>query len=657
MSTFTKYYNQVLGEYGDTTYGTFTAYVVKGSNGNLTGTWTYDGAYITDYTPSGIVYTDIDLSGTLTGIPFSSTGWAITYSGTSIQPQSYGSLTLTTQGAKLGVAITFTTPSTNGLPDPEWTFSDNSDLFSTNLPPVISIGSYTGQVIENAGSEITVTLHRSGADLSVESSVILLTSDGAANSTGINKDYISVNNKPVIFPGGQKSVTISLGSIVIDDAAVEGNENFGISISNASNASIGFSSGNITILDNDKSGTEETDKLKGTKNSDTLYGEGGNDTLDGTSGDDSINGGVGDDLLLGSTGDDTLNGGDGNDTLNGGAGTDAFIGGAGDDTYMIDSANEIALITENEGGGSDTLVIGYKNTTKTAVELNLGDTALSNIYIDNLTISGKGLYNLTGNDSANTLTGNASANLLTGNAGDDMLIGLAGNDTLLGGTGDDTLNGGNGVDSMNGGDGDDTYIVDHKNDSTIETNAESGSDTVETSISWTLGENLENLTLTGKAAIKGTGNALANLITGNTAANTITGGAGNDTINGGLGKDKLTGGADADIFVFDTAIKNNLDTITDFVHGTDTIQLSSAIFENLDVDMEGSLTSGFVSGAKLSSASGSNDRLIYDTKSGTLYYDADGSANVFKAIAFLKLSADPVSKLAPEIDVSDFLII
>ena len=99
---------------------------------------------------------------------------------------------------------------------------------------------------------------------------------------------------------------------------------------------------------------------------------------------------------------------------------------------------------------------------------------------------------------------------------------------------------------MFGGLGNDTYIVDNVGDKVNE-KAGQGTDLIKSSIAHTLGVNFENLTLTGKAAIDGTGNARDNVITGNTGSNHLDGGAGNDTLSGGAGDDILTGGAGADV--------------------------------------------------------------------------------------------------------------
>jgi Ca2+-binding RTX toxin-like protein len=139
-------------------------------------------------------------------------------------------------------------------------------------------------------------------------------------------------------------------------------------------------------------------------------------------------------------------------------------------------------------------------------------------------------------------------------------------DTIQGQAGNDTLNGGAGADSLAGGTGNDTYVLDNVGDVVFELLGE-GEDLIQTSLSHTLAANVENLTLTGSAAVNGTGNELGNVINGNGAANVLSGldgadqllgqsgddrllgGAGSDTLQGGSGADTLTGGAGVDLYV------------------------------------------------------------------------------------------------------------
>jgi Ca2+-binding RTX toxin-like protein len=149
----------------------------------------------------------------------------------------------------------------------------------------------------------------------------------------------------------------------------------------------------------------------------------------------------------------------------------------------------------------------------------------------------------------------------TGGAGSDNYLGGNADDDLSGGGGDDILNGGLGADLMAGGTGSDTYHVDDIGDVTDETGGD-GTDTVVSTINWTLGTDIENLTLGGTAAINAMGNALANVLTGNDGANQLDGsdgadqlfgGAGGDLLNGGSGVDQLAGGMGDDTYVVDDA--------------------------------------------------------------------------------------------------------
>jgi len=120
----------------------------------------------------------------------------------------------------------------------------------------------------------------------------------------------------------------------------------------------------------------------------------------------------------------------------------------------------------------------------------------------------------------------------------NMISGTVQADTLVGSSGNDTLDGNLGADTMTGGDGNDIYLVDNASDRVVETNTSTSQiDTVQASISWTLGANLENLVLTGVSAINGTGNERHNFITGNAANNVLNGAVGDDSMSGGDGND------------------------------------------------------------------------------------------------------------------------
>lgn len=145
--------------------------------------------------------------------------------------------------------------------------------------------------------------------------------------------------------------------------------------------------------------------------------------------------------------------------------------------------------------------------------------------------------NLIGNSSNNTLNGSNQSDNLTGNSGNDILYGNAGNDIL---------NGGEGADLLVGGVGDDTYIIDNLKDIIIE-HENQGNDTVKSYIDYTLGTNLENLTLLGTQALSGKGNNYNNIIKGNSGNNILFGYDGNDQIFGGNGNDTIYGGNNNDI--------------------------------------------------------------------------------------------------------------
>ena len=177
-------------------------------------------------------------------------------------------------------------------------------------------------------------------------------------------------------------------------------------------------------------------------------------------------------------------------------------------------------------------------------------------------------YAVYGIGTDDTLIGLAGPDRLYGGAGNDVLSGAGGNDTLKGDAGNDRLDGGAGNDVMTGGTGNDAYVVDATGDRVVE-GSHAGSDQVSASVSWTMSAEIENLTLTGSAAIDATGNASNNLLTGNAAANTLRGGAGDDRLIGGPGGDRLEGGRGDDVMFVD----NVHDTVIELAHeGSDTVR-------------------------------------------------------------------------------------
>ncbi|WP_207817496.1 M10 family metallopeptidase [Pseudomonas sp. 67(2021)] len=277
-----------------------------------------------------------------------------------------------------------------------------------------------------------------------------------------------------------------------------------------------------------------------------------------------------------------MTGNDGNNVLDGGLGADTLIGGLGNDTYIVDNLGDTVTETST--------LISEIDTVRSSVDFTLGAN------LENLVLTGNAV-NGTGNALNNTLTGNAAANTLDGGVGADTMIGGDGVDTyyvdnvgdvvietdasltaldrvfssidytlganvenliltgtanlngtgnsvnnrMTGNIGNNILDGGMGVDTMIGGAGNDTYVVDNINDVVIEQVGE-GHDLIRTSSSYTLGANVEDLTMTGSADGSLTGNALENVITGN---------AGTNYIDGGLGADTLIGGGGGDVYLVD----------------------------------------------------------------------------------------------------------
>ncbi|MES2784206.1 MAG: hypothetical protein V4684_01990 [Pseudomonadota bacterium] len=359
---------------------------------------------------------------------------------------------------------------------------------------------------------------------------------------------------------------------------------------------------------------------------------------------DYLSGGIGDDIVRGLAGNDTLLGLGGDDVLDGGMGTDSLNGGEGSDIYMfLASEHPAAEIFDNGVTGIDE--VRFAATTTSTLLLMAGDLGIERVVIG------------TGNALVADTSGVAGAGINASALGNAVSIfGNAGVNTLTGTAFNDTIDGGPGADVMTGGNGDDTFYVDNSGDRALDSSITGGLDTVIASVSYANAANVEKLVLVG-GALNGTGNASANSLVGNANANvlsgldghdTIDGAEGNDTLAGGNGNDSLTGGSGADSFRFDTYpnATTNKDTVVDFVSGTDTLQLKVSVFSALG--LAGPLTEAmFATGPGVIKGNDTSDRVIYDTSTGTLYYDRDGSASAAPiAIAVIGTDQHPVLSLA-----------
>lgn len=361
---------------------------------------------------------------------------------------------------------------------------------------------------------------------------------------------------------------------------------------------------------------------------------------------ENATGGYGNDKLYGNNSANLLLGKGGNDILNGRGGADTMLGGSGNDTYYVDVLDKVyetntTSSASGNAGGTDKVI--------SAGSYTLGS------YIENLTLIGTAAINATGNSLNNILIGNSGSNI---------------------------LNGGSGSDTMYGGAGNDTYYVNVSTDKVYETSSANGTDLVVTTVSYSLGSYVENVRINTSAAVNATGNTLKNTIYAGSGNNTLDGGSGTDTlsyayttstttagvtvslattsaqttgrsgidiiknfenltgskyndkltgnagnniINGGKGNDTLTGGSGNDIFVFSTAFNasTNKDTITDFSSLYDTIKLENAIFTALIAT--GTLNSAYFKANTIGQAIDTNDYIVYETDTGKLFYDQDGS--------------------------------
>lgn len=505
-------------------------------------------------------------------------------------------------------------------------------------------------VVDNAGDTVTefafssIDTVQSSITYTLGTDLENLTLIGTAVINGIGNSLANVligNNAANALAGGTGNDTYIVGAgDTVTESAGQGTDTVQSSVT----FTLGANIEHLTLT-----GTAAINGTGNTLNN-TLVGNGGANVLSGGTGADAMSGGTGDDTYVVDNAGDTVteNANEGTDrvqtsltytlatnlenltltgssaingtgnasdnVLTGNSGTNTLTGGAGNDTYVVGTGDSVV---ENASSGTDTV--------QSSVTWTLGSN------LENLTLTGTGAINSTGNTLNNVLTGNSAANVLNGGTGADTMAGGAGNDTyvvdnvgdvvtevagagtdivqssvtyvlgsdienltltgsaaingtgnalnntLTGNTGNNTLNGGAGADAMSGGTGNDTYVVDNASD-TVTESASTGTDVVQSAVTFTLGANLENLTLTGTAAINGTGNTLANTLVGNSGANVL---------NGGTGADSMSGGAGDDTYVRDNAG----DAVTELANeGTDTVQ--SAITYTVGSNVENLMLTG-----------------------------------------------------------------
>ena len=340
-----------------------------------------------------------------------------------------------------------------------------------------------------------------------------------------------------------------------------------------------------------------------------VYRQLGNSVVSG--GNDELHGDAGNDLLIGQTG---------NDILDGGTEADEMIGGTGGDAYIVDDVGD--TMKELIGEGIDIVKALITNVT-------LGDN------IENLSSVFIGDFRATGNGLDNTMSAGGGEDMLEGKGGNDILIGYSGGDTLIGGDGNDILLGGSGAEELNGavvgkaaGDalyGDDGFdTASYEGASQRVKAALDGSFEGEGDALYDSFSSIEGLTGTGFSDIlRGDGNA--NRLSGGGGNDILQGGAGTDVLVGGSGQDLLQGGAGNDRFDY-LALTDRGDTIRDFGNAAgnnDLLRFEGSVFGGL---ANGALAAKFFAANAAGVATTLDQHFVYETDTGILRYDVNGSA-------------------------------
>lgn len=311
-----------------------------------------------------------------------------------------------------------------------------------------------------------------------------------------------------------------------------------------------------------------------------------------------------------------------------------------------------------------------------------------------VTFAAGSVRDLAGNAFAGT-TGYDFRTGLTGTSGSDSITGTSGNDLIFGFGGDDLLTGAAGSDTIDGGDGNDLFIVANASHLTSSERILGGDGIDELRFTATssnsssrllsLGANLTDVEKvvigTGTGAIATTtgtttlyvnasavaealtlignngtnqlaGTAYGDLIQGNGGNDTLTGNAGDDVIHGGLGNDSLLGGAGTDVFVFDTLpnSSSNRDLLPDFNVSDDTLRFIKSAYPGLSVLAEGTLPAGSLRTGNFTTAGDADDRFVYNTSTGVLYYDADGSGSGASPIQVALIGTSSARPLLTHLD-------